>query len=137
MRRLLSGALISVTLISIILDQILNTPLATWAPMNEEYFIRVEISETVKNPRSDQISSLDPLITFRERSNVRTVSISDYTFHFTPVVSKSFGFFVNFAGVNFPHFTMLFLFRVNGDCRFPLNSRSFSNNLISWRVNFQ
>ena len=71
----------SVTLISIILDQILNTPLASWAPMNEEYFIRVEISETVKNPRSDQISSLDPLITFRERSTC------EQSFHFGLYVS--------------------------------------------------
>ena len=39
--------------------QILNTPLTSWTPMNEEYFIRVEINETVKNPQSDQISSLD------------------------------------------------------------------------------
>ena len=36
-----------------------SRPLTSWTPMNEEYFIRVKIKETVKNPKSDQISSLE------------------------------------------------------------------------------
>ena len=66
--------------------------------MDGEYFIRVEIRqlsiietviETVKNPQSGQISSLDSLGMFRQ-SNTNKVSISDYLFNLVPVVSTSF-----------------------------------------------
>ena len=82
------------SLISILLTPILDSLLTFLTPMDGEYFIRVEIRqlsiiETVKNPQSDQISSLDSLGTFRQ-SNTNKVSISDYLFNLVPVVSTSF-----------------------------------------------
>ena len=86
------------SLISILLTPILDSLLTFLTPMDGEYFIRVEIRqlsiietviETVKNPQSGQISSLDSLGTFRQ-SNTNKVSISDYLFNLVPVVSTSF-----------------------------------------------
>ena len=91
---LINGALISTTLISIIsvrnswytfdiLDVYLRNRsiLSRWRSTSN--------NETVKNPRSGQISLVDPLHTLRE-STTKKVSISDYMFIFVSVVSASF-----------------------------------------------
>ena len=89
-----ASGFIFATLISIFLAPILDTLLTFLTPKDREYFIRVEIRqlsiiETVKNPRSGQISLLDSLDMFRQ-SNTNKVSISDYSFNLVPVVSTSF-----------------------------------------------
>ena len=96
-----------VWLTSIILPPILDTLFKFLTPKKGEYFTAVagwrfaSISETVKNPRSSQISLLDSLCTFRE-STMNEVSISDYSFTFVSVTQQVL--FLCESRINFLHF---------------------------------
>ena len=136
-----------VWLTSIILPPILDTLFKLLTPKKGEYFTAVagwrftSISETVKNPRSSQISLLDSLRTFRE-STMNEVSILDYSFTFVSVTQQVL--FLCESRINFlhfwtvtPSFALISLIRKSFFIKFVLILVALiSNTLISWSVNF-
>ena len=84
----MSVALISTTLISTLLPQILNTFLMFLTPKKEEYYVRVEIHQQQLNCEELEVARFVRL-TFKLRTTNK-VSILDDTINFVPVVSTGF-----------------------------------------------
>lgn len=129
MRHLLSGAMISATLISIISASNSRYPCDILDPYEWGVFYQgrdqpIGNSATVKNPRSDQISSLDPLIAFRERSTRTKRPFRIIRFTLLLLSQKvSVPLWTSPALISSILQLCYSFVRVNSDCCFPLNPR--------------